>query len=521
MIGYLGLLAKILLGLGLAAGLLILALRLAFPLPSLKGRQASTFLPASADTLLGQMILPLAQAHPGQSGVLTMRRGADAFAARMLLANAARTSIDAQYYIWANDPSGVILLDALRRAALRGVRVRLLLDDNGTWGMDEMLAGLDALPNFEVRLFNPFTLRTPKTASYLFDFPRLNRRMHNKSFTVDAVATIVGGRNIGDIYFAYGADNLYYDMDVLGIGQAAEDVSANFDRFWNSGSAYPANLILKDSGTGLQALADAVARAKADPARQEYRETVETGQMFRDLSKGNLNLEWVDVRVLSDDPAKGLETVPDDRLLVSRMIKALGKVESEIALVSAYFVPGDILTDYFSRQARAGVRVRILTNAQEATDVLPVHAGYVGYRPQLLEAGVEMYELKAIQDRKLTQQLGLRRPSRTSLHAKVFSVDRSRIFIGSFNFDPRSARLNCEMGFLIESAKLAQTMSQSFDTRMKLAAYQVVRTEDGSLVWIERFEDGRQQTHLTEPNTTALSRALVQAIRWLPIEWLL
>ncbi|HHL21848.1 MAG TPA: phospholipase D family protein, partial [Aliiroseovarius sp.] len=449
MIGYLGLLAKILLGLGLALGLLILALRLAFPLPSLKGRQASTFIPASADTLLGQMIVPLAQAHPGQSGVLTLRRGADAFAARMLLANAAKTSIDAQYYIWQNDPSGVILLDALRRAALRGVRVRLLVDDNGTPGLDAELAALNALPNFEVRIFNPFTLRNPRSLSYLFDFSRLNRRMHNKSFTVDAVASIVGGRNIGDIYFAYGADNLYYDMDVLAVGQAAEDVSTNFDRFWNSLSAYPADLILKQADTGLTALADAVARAKADPARQEYRQTVETGEMFRALSEGNLSLEWVDVRVLSDDPAKGLEPVPDDRLLVSRMIKVLGAVENRIDLVSAYFVPGEILTQYFASQARAGVRIRTLTNSQEATDVLPVHAGYISYRHRLLDAGVEIYELKAMQDHKLTDQLGLRPRSQTSLHAKVFSVDDNRIFIGSFNFDPRSARLNCEMGFLI------------------------------------------------------------------------
>ncbi|HGG05863.1 MAG TPA: phospholipase D family protein, partial [Aliiroseovarius sp.] len=298
-------------------------------------------------------------------------------------------------------------------------------------------------------------------------------------------------------------------------------VSTNFDRFWNSLSAYPADLILKQADTGLTALADAVARAKADPARQEYRQTVETGEMFRALSAGNLNLEWVDVRVLSDDPAKGLETVPDDRLLVSRTIKVLGAVENRIDLVSAYFVPGEILTQYFTSQARAGVRIRTLTNSQEATDVLPVHAGYISYRHRLLDAGVEIYELKAMQDHKLTDQLGLRPRSQTSLHAKVFSVDGDRIFIGSFNFDPRSARLNCEMGFLIESAKLAQTMSTSFDTRMKLAAYQVVHAGDGSLNWIERLPDGGQIVHVTEPNTTVLGRALVQIISWLPVEWLL
>ena len=503
------------------AGVLIIGARLLFPLPSLEARIETTLVAPTEQTMLGGMILPMARTHPGQSGVLTLRRGADAFAARVILANAARETLDTQYYIWANDSSGLILLDALRRAANRGVRVRLLVDHNGTPGLDAQLAALNALDNFEVRIFNPFTLRTPRTANYLFDFPRLNRRMHNKSFTVDSVATIVGGRNIGDVYFAYGEDNLYYDMDVMAVGQAALDVSTNFDLFWNSLSSYPAGLILGADEAGLDGFDAAIAAAKADPRRQAYRQSIEASQMIRQLDAGTLGLEWVRVQMVSDDPAKGLAPVPDEQLMAHRLIDILGKVEVSLDLVSAYFIPGDILTGYLSQLAGAGVQVRTLTNSQEATDVLPVHAGYIGYRDALLDGGVEVYELKSTQDRKLTEQLGILGSSTTSLHAKTFSVDGNRVFIGSFNFDPRSARLNCEMGFLIESPTLARRMSEAFDTRMKLAAYQVFHAEDGTTIWIEPRADGEEIRYFTEPNTSKLARAIVHVVGWLPIEWML
>ncbi len=505
----------------LVAAVLVLVARLAFPLPSLEGRNESGAIAASAQTRLGGLVVPLVAVHPGRSGVVTLRRGADAFAARMILANGAEQSIDAQYYIWANDPSGLILLDALKRAAARGVRVRLLVDDNGTPDLDGELAALNALDNFEVRLFNPFTLRSPRAAAYLFDFARLNRRMHNKSFTVDGVVSIVGGRNIGDVYFAYGEDNLYYDMDVLAVGPAASDVSANFDRFWNSLSSYPAELILGGGAAGLAEFDRAVTAAKSAPERRIYRQSVENAQLIAQLGDGSLGLEWVGVQVVSDDPAKGLGVVEEDQLMVNRLARILGQVETSLDLVSAYFIPGEKFTGYLSDLAARGVRIRTLTNSQEATDVLPVHAGYITYREGLLNAGVEVYELKSTQDRTLSEQLGILGASSTSLHSKVFSVDGRRIFIGSFNFDPRSARLNSEMGLLIESATLARAMSAAFDTRMKLAAYRVVRAEDGALIWIEPRADGSETRYFSEPHTTAFGRALVRAIGWLPVEWML
>lgn len=166
------------------------------------------------------------------------------------------------------------MLDELRAAADRGVRVRLLLDDNGISGLDEVLAALHAPPMIEVRLFNPFTLRRPKLLSYGFDFFRLNRRMHNKSMTVDGVATILGGRNIGDIYFVYGPGTGYFDLDILGVGPIAADVAADFDRYWNSASVYPADMILRPAQHGLDRLAAAASDARQSISASDYLEAI-------------------------------------------------------------------------------------------------------------------------------------------------------------------------------------------------------------------------------------------------------
>lgn len=503
-------------------GLMVFGLRMMFPLPALEGRIASKATPPMMETALGKAMLPLMTAHQGTSGVYPLSHGPDALAMRVLLADAAQQTLDAQYYIWHDDPSGLILLDALHRAALRGVRVRLLVDDNGTPHLDQELAALNALPNFEVRIFNPFTLRSPRMASYLFDFTRLNRRMHNKSFTVDGVATIVGGRNIGDIYFAYGTDGRYIDLDVLAIGDAAMDVSENFDLFWASRSSYPSDLIVEPDGRGLDLLATEVAAAKANPDSAIYVEAIKTSQMMGQIIDGSLPLEWVKVQMVSDDPAKGLQSVDRELLMITRLGEILGEVTQSIDLISAYFIPGKTFTTYLAAKAKNGVRVRTLTNSQEATDVLPVHAGYVKYRGDLLAAGVKVYELKSAQaEKKVSDQFGILGASSTGLHAKTFTIDNRRVFIGSFNFDPRSANLNCEMGFLIDSPSISKIMTALFDTQIKQASYQTILSDENGTEWTELMPDGSEVRYQNEPKTTAVSRGIVRFIGWLPIEWLL
>jgi len=499
----------------------ILVLRLAFPLPEGVVRSPSTALQISPETALGARVGALAKEHPDLSGVLPLRDGRDAYSARVLLARTAQESIDVQYYIWQTDTTGWLLLDELLDAAERGVRVRLLLDDNGIPGLDDVVAAFDALPNAEVRIFNPFTLRQPKLVSYLFDFPRLNRRMHNKSMTVDGALTIVGGRNIGDIYFAYGAGAHYFDLDVLLAGPAAADVASEFDLYWASESAYPASAILAPAPAGLDRLRSEAKEAEQSVIGSGYLKEMAESKLVADLLTGAQKLEWTSVTLVSDDPAKGLGKAEDADLLVRRLPQLLDQPKRSIDLVSAYFVPGRQGVDLLAGNAARGLEVRVLTNAMEATDVAPVHSAYMKYRRELLEDGVEVLELTANPSAPETDTSlqDLISGSSSSLHAKTFAIDKQRIFIGSFNFDPRSAALNTEMGFMIDSPTIAGELSQSLDN--SLTHYSVVLTEDADLEWIKKAEDGSVTTYDVEPNTTAFQRAIVRFMSWLPIEWML
>ena len=489
--------------------------------PPLRNRRPSKRLPATADTTLGRSIVPQARAHPGCSGVVPLLRGSDALAARIRLADAAERSLDVQYYIWQRDPSGALLMDALRRAAGRGVRVRLLLDDNNTSGLDGPIAALTAVPNMEVRLFNPFKLRRLRALGFVFGFARLNRRMHNKSFTADDLATIVGGRNIGDAYFDAAHDVLFVDLDVLTIGPVVDDVSRDFDRYWTCRSSYRAERVVPPlRGNARAALAAAPAGREA--AAESYRQAIAASPFVEDLVAGRLAFEWSKVRLISDDPAKGLDAAGAGQLIWPKLKQAMGAPRRELNLVSAYFVPGRQGREHLAAMAREGVEVRILTNSLEATDVAAVHAGYAKHREALLAAGVSLFEMKRAASGSTARAPALRRggSSASSLHAKTFQVDGARIFVGSFNFDPRSERLNTEMGFVIDSATLARSIAASFADDLPDRAYRLRLDANGEIEWIERSA-GREIVHRVEPGTSFWKRLSVQLLSLLPIEWLL
>ncbi len=489
--------------------------------PPLQDRKPFERLPAAAETTLGRSIVPLSRAHAGLSGVVPLLHGSDALAARVHLADAAERSLDVQYYIWHRDVSGSLLMDALRRAAGRGVRVRLLLDDNNTAGLDGPIAALTAVPNVEVRLFNPFKLRRVRALGFLLGFARLNRRMHNKSFTADDLATIVGGRNVGDEYFDAAHDVLFVDLDVLTIGPVVDDVSRDFDRYWASESSYPAERIVAPLGPG-ETSALATAHAGGEPTAGSYRRAIVESPFVKDLVAGRLVLEWSKVRLISDDPAKALGTAGAGQLIGPKLKEAMGVPTAQLNLVSAYFVPGRQGRDHLVALARAGVQVRILTNSLEATDVAAVHAGYAKHRKALLAAGVSLFEIK----RAASGAAGRSRPHRrggssgSSLHAKTFQVDAARIFVGSFNFDPRSERLNTEMGFVIDSPALAKSIVASFADEMPNRAYRLRLATDGNPEWVERSADA-EVVHRIEPGTSFWKRLAVRLLSRLPIEWLL
>ncbi len=490
-------------------------------LPPLDGRPASSVLRATADTRLGRALAPRVRAHPGQAGLVALAQGRDAFAARALLADAADRTLDVQYYIWHADMSGTLLFEALHRAADRGVRVRLLLDDNNTVGLDGLLAALDAHPRVEVRLFNPFADRRWRALGYLTDFRRLNRRMHNKSFTADNQVTIVGGRNVGDEYFGAGQAPLFVDLDVMAAGPVVDEVSSDFDRYWASASAYPASRVLPPAGpAGLQALAEAASRAERDPQARDYVEAIRSLPFVRALLDGSLPLAWAAAHLVSDDPAKGLGRAAPESLLPQRFAAGLGVPAQRIDLVSPYFVPTAAGVAYFAGLARRGVAVRILTNSLEATDVAAVHAGYAKRRRALLEAGVELFEMKRTALAATARDRGLTGSSGASLHAKTFAVDGARVFVGSFNFDPRSVRLNTEMGVVIDSPPMARQIGEAFAEAVPQAAYRVRLAADGRLQWVEQ-RGGERIVHDGEPGAGLWRRMAVAVLALLPIEWLL
>jgi len=491
-------------------------------LPPLENRPASSALaPEQARaTALGRAIAPMADAHPGRSGIHPLDDAHDAFAARALLARAAQKTLDVQYYIWRDDMTGTLLLEALFDAAERGVRVRLLLDDNGTAGLDAVLAALDLHPNIEVRLFNPFVLRQPKMLGYLTDFTRLNRRMHNKSFTADSSATIIGGRNVGDEYFGATDGVLFADLDVLAVGDVVRDVSADFDRYWASDSAYPvASVVRRPDAAQLEALHRSASRVESDPAARAYVRALGELPFIRQLLAQQLPMEWAPTRMVSDDPAKALGRTRDDATLAQQLQAAIGQPARHLELVSPYFVPTAAGTEAFAQMVRRGVKVRVLTNAFEATDVAVVHSGYAKWRKPLLRAGVELYEMRS-QSGERAPGLGPFGSSGSSLHAKTFAVDGQRVFVGSFNFDPRSLELNTELGFVIDSPALAARVEAVFDRQLSSHAYQVRLAADDRLYWLAQDADG-QRRYDTEPGTRWWQRALMWLLSLLPIDWLL
>ncbi|MBL8350381.1 MAG: phospholipase D family protein [Burkholderiaceae bacterium] len=492
-------------------------------LPALDGRLPTRAIDDTAGTRLGQAIAPLEAAHPGLSGVHALTEGTDAFAARGLLAAAAERSLDVQYYIWHPDEAGLSLFEALWKAADRNVRVRLLLDDNNTGGMDPLIATLDAHPFIEVRLYNPVAQRSLRALNFLTDFSRVNRRMHNKSFTADNQVAVVGGRNVGNEYYGIGSGVEFADADVMVVGPAVREVSAAFDRYWNSASAYPARALVGAAAPGAeQALQARFAQTRDSPAAQSYQQALRTAPFVRELMDATLKLEWSRTLLVVDDPAKTLAPeVSADQLLLLPLLKAMGDPQASFDLVSPYLVPAAKGTEAIAALARSGVRVRILTNSLAATDVGAVHSGYAKRRPDLLAAGVKLYEIKptALSDVKSNEKS--RGSSSSALHAKTFSVDGGKVFVGSFNFDPRSALLNTEMGLVIDSPVLAAGVSRMFDEVAPLGAYEVrLKPDGGSLEWIERTPQGEVR-HDTEPGTSALRRLGVGLMSWLPIEWLL
>lgn len=495
-------------------------------LPSLEGRSESTalHLQDARQTQLGDTFRPQVDLHPGKSGIYPLDDAWDAFAARLLLAERAEKTLDVQYYIWRNDKTGRLMLSALLDAAERGVRVRLLLDDLNSRPLEGVLFHLHAHPNIEVRLFNPFMQRNSRIWGFITDFDRANRRMHNKSFTADNQATIVGGRNIGDGYFGTGDGLLFADLDVLAIGPVVQEVSLDFDHFWASQSAYPLDFVA-DVSTKRERYAPQSIAAMMSSQEEvyEYLNSVMDTSHMQALLDGSMPFEWANTIMVSDDPGKGLGHAHGGQLITHQLRKVIGEPEHYFELVSPYFVPTRAGTEALIEYAERGVEITILTNSLAATDVAIVHAGYAKWRKPLLEAGIRIFEMRRLPtngEPESDERLARFGSGAASLHAKTFAIDGERVFVGSFNFDPRSVALNTELGFVIESERLAQRIDDTFSERMPYMTYELKLSSSGRIYWLER-NPGEVIRHDVDPNTTLFKRASVRVLSWLPIDWLL
>ena len=503
--------------------ILCLGLLAGCALPSQEQRSQSQALDpdAAAATPLGRAIAPVAAGHAGLSGIHPLADAHDAFAARMMLARAAERSLDVQYYIWRGDMTGMMLLEALHEAADRGVRVRLLLDDNGTSGLDRELAALDGHPNIEVRLYNPFALRWPKTLGYLTDFSRLNRRMHNKSFTADNQATIIGGRNVGDEYFGAANGVLFTDLDVLAIGAAVQDVSADFDRYWASDSAYPVARLL--AGRGGRA-------GPAQAARRRHGTLVRRRRLCRGHARPALHPSVAQGRAgtgmgahahgqrrSAQDPGHRAARGHAAASVARDHRQARPVAGSGVALLRARRIRHARLQRNGPRR-RAGARADQLAGSHRrggrALRLRQAPRRSAGGR-----GGAVRNEARAGGGRN--KNLGPLGSSGSSLHAKTFAVDGQRIFVGSFNFDPRSARLNTELGFIIDSPRLASQISTAFTRDVPATAYRALLDERGKVYWLELRDDGQTVRYDSEPGASVWQRLSVWFISLLPVESLL
>ncbi|MBW2478381.1 MAG: phospholipase D family protein [Deltaproteobacteria bacterium] len=471
-------------------------------------------------TSTGQLFDEKAQQHPGKSGFTIISKGRRAFTGRIAMTALAEKTIDLQYYIWEPDTTGRILALRLIEAADRGVRVRILLDDHTLESRDPGIASMDAHPNIEIRVFNPFAHRGSRLFGFLTDFDRINHRMHNKLVVVDNVLAIVGGRNIGDHYFGVEPDTNFRDLDVFSAGPIVREVSRVFDYFWNGDWSYPIAALVERTYTEAD-LSEAVATAREMINKEKYPYSLDEDvqKLIGQLGEIRGRLIWAPGRVVWDDPssiAEGKE-VDDIQEAIYRKLETL---DEELLIESAYFVARERGIQMVKKLVEKGVRVRILTNSLASTDVVAAHGGYATGRKQLIENGAEIYELRpdAVSKTVTEKRYFAGGRSRAALHTKAIVFERDSVLIGSLNMDPRAGEINTEIVLYVKSEELARRVIAYMDEGVLLKnSYRVQLDDDGNLIWITE-EDGQEVRYTMEPESTFWQRFVSGFVQMLGIE---
>jgi cardiolipin synthase C len=503
------------------------------PPTATESKPVTTAFDPSLESRLRNAFQPMAKSHGSDSGFRMVSTGIEGLTERIEMIDAAQRSLDLQYYIFRADESGNLIAQALLRAADRGVRIRLLVDDGETVAGDEKILSLSAHAGFEVRIYNPLRYRghnrIRRGAEFVFDKARVDYRMHNKLLVADNEAAIVGGRNIGNQYFQIDPGSQFGDDDVVVAGPVVPRLSAVFDEFWNSPMAIPAQTVDK-----LDASEPALSRYLAVLA--EYRERLNgmppdnvqgaPKQTFADIMSGHAPLHWAPVTLVYDSPDKkdvGKGDKPG-RLIYNAISEQANQVSTELLIVTPYFIPSP---DELARLAGARerhARVRILTNSLEAAPSAEAQSGYMHHRVQFLQQGVELHEVRAMlgSARGSGQGKAISRHGNYALHAKLFVFDRKTAFVGSMNFDQRSKRLNTEIGLLIASPELSGDIATRFDALTQLDNSYAVTLSDGAtgkqhLVWTTQ-EAGTVVHRDTEPARNTWQKMKVRLLSALPLE---
>ncbi len=485
-------------------------------LPKEYPRNPSTAFTDYSATDLGQLFEEAAVQHPDESGFAIIRYGQPAFTDRVALTELAEKSLDLQYYIWEQDETGRILAERLVRAADRGVRVRMLVDDINLSGRDAQIAALDAHPNIEIRIFNPFANRGARLFDFIIDLDRVNHRMHNKIMVADNAVAIVGGRNIGNHYFGVATDANFRDLDIAAAGPVVRDISGVFDHFWNGDWAVPISALV-DRPFNAADLKAAVTTQRERIAEDNYPYALDqdVAGLRADLSAVQDHFIWAPGQIVWDDP-DDIKGGPEHGRMTIALYRKLDTLQKEVLMEAAYFVARDRGVEKAKQLNARGVRMRVLTNSLATNDVLAAHAGHAKFREELLVNGVELYEMRP--DAGVIKKKVISGESKAALHTKAIVFDRESVFIGSFNLDPRSANINTEAGLYVESPELAEQVIAYMNEGVRPEnSYRVLLDENGDLIWVTEV-DGIEVRYDKDPESTFGQRFMSGFIMILPVE---
>ncbi len=463
----------------------------------------------------------------GLTAYVAMNDAFQSIAARVHLIREARYTLDLQYYIWGNDFIGNLMLSELLKAANRGVKIRLLIDDQNGTKIDKQLKALSAHPNIQIKFYNPYKFRKFRVYDYIFRFNQINHRMHNKLIIADGAIAVTGGRNISSEYFDASESFQFTDMDILFFGTAVQHANEVFSEFWNFDLSYPVTQFLGQSNSkDLEKLVIEFNKIKRKDLTTDSKVNKEQQELENELKASHIN--WAKAQFIADSPQKTLGQAKDSELIYNQILNKMGSPKQEMDLISAYFVPTKQGTQYLTSVAKNKVDVRVLTNSFVANDVALVHAFYQKYRVDLLKSGVKLYEFKPYIERsKRTwyevvtgNVIPKKGKNKSSLHAKFLDID-DKVFIGSFNLDPRSFHLNTEVGLIVESNQLQEQVSKLLDLSLYKIAYEVKLDAKGNLIWLDHQPNGKIIEYKTDPQTTRFQRFVMHSVSYLPIEWMM